>query len=161
MATKHETRIEKRSDRELVITRTFNGPARHVFAAWTTPELMRRWWVSPSFGITFETCEIDARTGGSYRFTFRHPDFEGPMAFFGRYIEVVAPTRIVWTNEEDAEGSISTLTLEEADGVTHLTLHELFPNAKALEEAMASGAPNGAGAQHEMLDALLATMPAA
>jgi len=89
---------------------------------------------------------------------FTHPDFPEPMAFFGRYLEVVAPSRIVWTNEESAEGSISTLTLEERDGRTHLTLHELYPSAAALDEAMASGSVNGASAQFELLDEVLPTL---
>lgn len=152
------TTLERTSDRELVITRTFDAPAQIVFEAWTRPELLQRWWTPKSFGIAFVSCEVDARTGGTYRFVFRHPDFEQPMAFFGRYVEVTPHSRIVWTNEESADGALSTLTFEESDGRTLLVLHELHPSKEALDESLASGAPNGAGEQFESLDELLSTL---
>lgn len=152
------TTVERKSERELVITRTFNGPARLVFAAWTQPELIQRWWTPKSFGITFVSCDVDARTGGSYRFVFSHPDFEQPMAFFGRYVEVTPPSRIVWTNEESAEGAVTTLTFQENDGKTLLMLHELYPSKEALEESLASGSPTAAGEQYDLLDEVLATL---
>lgn len=152
------TTIERKSERELVITRTFNGPARIVFEAWTKPELLKRWWTPKSFGISFVSCEVDARTGGTYRFVFSHAAFEQPMAFFGRYVEVTPYSRIVWTNEESAEGALSTLTFEEDAGKTLLVLHELYPSKQALEDALASGSPNGAGEQFELLDEILATL---
>lgn len=155
---KNITTTERTSDRELVITRTFNGPAHIVFEAWTKPELLMRWWTPKSFGITFVSCELDPRTGGTYRFVFSHPSFEQPMAFFGKYLEVTPCSRIVWTNEESAEGSISTLTFEEVDGKTRLVLHELYPSKQALDDAIASGSTGGATEQHEALDELLATL---
>jgi uncharacterized protein YndB with AHSA1/START domain len=142
----------------LVITRTFNAPARIVFEAWTKPELIKRWWTPKSFGITFISCEADARTGGTYRFVFSHPDFEQPMAFFGKYVEVTPYSRIVWTNEESADGALSTLTFEENGGKTLLVLHELYPSKQALDDALASGSPNAAGEQFELLDEILATL---
>src|SRR6185295_3887587 len=123
----NETKTDRRSERELVVTRVFDGPARIVFEAWTKPELMMRWWAPKSFGITFLSCEIDARTGGSYRFVFGHPASEQPMAFFGRYIEVEPPSRLVWTNEEEADGAVTTATFEEKDGKTLVVVHELYP----------------------------------
>lgn len=152
------TTVERKSDRELVITRTFNAPAHIVFEAWTKPELIKRWWTPKSFGITFVSCEADARTGGTYRFVFSHPDFENPMAFFGRYVEVTPYSRIVWTNEESAEGALSTLTFEENGGKTLLVLHELYPSKQALDDAIASGSTGAAGEQFESLDELLATL---
>ena len=92
-----DTGIDRRSDRELVVTRTFDGPARIVFEAWTTPELLMQWWAPPSFGITFLSCEADVRPGGTYRFVFGHPESDEPMAFVGRYIEVEPNARLVWT----------------------------------------------------------------
>lgn len=157
---KNPTTVERTSERELVVTRTFNGPAHVVFEAWTRPELLMRWWVPESFGMSFVSCEVDARTGGTYRFVFSHPDFEQPMAFFGRYLEVTPPSRIVWTNEEDAEGPVTTVTLEERDGKTLLALHELYPSKQALDDALASGS-TGTGAaaeQFEQLDELLVTV---
>lgn len=155
---KNSTTMERKSERELVITRTFNAPARIVFEAWTQPELLMRWWMPKSLGITFLSCEIDARTGGTYRFVFSHPDFEQPMAFFGRYVEVTPHSRIVWTNEESGDGAISTLTFEESEGKTHLVLHELYPSKQALEDSLATGSPNAAGEQFDALDEVLATL---
>lgn len=161
MPMKHPTTLDRKSDLELVITRTFNAPARVVFEAWTRPELIRRWWTPPSFGITFVSCEADVRTGGTYRFVFSHPDFEQPMAFFGRYLEVTPCSRIVWTNEESGAGAVTTVTLEEQDGKTLLVLHERYPSKEALEEALASGSPGAAGEQFDLLDEVLATLPGA
>jgi uncharacterized protein YndB with AHSA1/START domain len=154
------TNVERTSDRELVATRTVNGPARLVFEAWTKPELMMRWWAPASFGITFLSCEIDARTGGSYRFVFGHPASEQPMAFFGRYIEVVPPSRIVWTNEEGEDGAVTTATFEEEDGRTRVVVHDLYPSKEALDEAIASGSTGAWPEQFEALDALLPTLGA-
>jgi uncharacterized protein YndB with AHSA1/START domain len=143
--------VERKSDRELVVTRTFDGPARLVFEAWTTPELFRKWWVPKSMGMTLRSLEMDARTGGSYRL-----DFGDGMDFFGRYLEVTPYSRIVWTNEEGGEnGSVTTVTLEEQDGKTLLVMSEVYPSKEALDTA-GTGA---ADAMHEtfgQLDDLLA-----
>src|SRR5439155_4503160 len=136
---KNPTTVERKSERELVVTRTFNGPARIVFEAWSNPELLKRWWVPKSCGISFISCEADVRTGGTYRFVFGHPASGEPMAFFGKYIEVTPPSRIVWTNEESAEGAVTTVTFEEMGDTTLLVLHELYPSKQALDEAIASG----------------------
>jgi uncharacterized protein YndB with AHSA1/START domain len=152
------TTLERKSERELVITRTFNAPAHIVFEAWTRPELLERWWMPPSIGASFISCEADVRTGGTYRFVFSHPAFEQPMAFFGRYVEVTPHSRIVWTNEESADGALSTVTFEEHGGKTLLVLHELYPSKQALDEALASGSPGGASEQFELLDEILATL---
>ena len=151
------TTVERTSDRELVATRTVDAPARIVFEAWTKPELIMRWWAPKSFGISFLSCEIDARTGGSYRFVFGHPASDQPMAFFGRYIEVVPPTRIVWTNEEEADGAVTTVTFEEKDGRTRVVVHDLYPSKEALDAAMASGSTGAWPEQFEALDEFLAT----
>lgn len=151
------TKVERTSDRDLVVTRTFNGPARLVFEAWTTPELLMRWWVPKSFGIAFLSCEVDARTGGAYRFVFSHPDFEQPMAFFGRYLEVVPGARLVWTNEETDQGQITTVTFEERNGQTLVVYHDRYPSKAALDEGIENGSTGGFNETFEQLDALLAT----
>ena len=132
------------------ITRTFDAPAARVFDAWTKPELMQQWWAPASFGLSFVSCEIDARpgrnSGGSYRFVFSHPEAKQPMAFFGKYLEVVPNARLVWTNDEEGSGggAVTTVTFEERDGKTRLTLHD--PTCT----------PGGFDQQFEQLDALLA-----
>lgn len=151
------TTAERVSDREFVITRAVNGPAHIVFKAWSEPDLFRRWWTPKSFGMTILSCEMDVRTGGSYRLVISHPSMEQPMAFFGRYIEVVPNARIVWTNEEgDGEGAVTTVTFEERDGRTLVVWRDLYPSKEALDEAMISGATSGFGEQFEQLEALLA-----
>ena len=157
--TKYETTARAQSDRELVITRSFNGPARIIFQAWTTPALLQRWWAPKSSGATLIGCEVDARTGGGYRFEFAHPSSERTMVFFGKYLEVVQDARIVWTNEESEEGAVSTLTLVEKDGKTQLTIHEVYPTAAARDEAL-EGAAQGMPEQFEQLDGLLVELDA-
>lgn len=151
------TTIERTSDRELVVTRTFNGPARIVFEAWTLPELMKQWWAPRSIGVPLLSCEMDVRTGGSYRLEFGH-DASQSMAFVGRYLEVVPPSRLVWTNEEGEDGPVTTVTFEERDGRTHLTVHELYPSKEALDAG--HGAEEGLPEQFEQLDELLLTLGA-
>ena len=139
------TTVRKKSDREVVVTRTFDAPARLVFKAWSVPELFRKWWVPRSMGMTLRSCEMDVRTGGTYRLVFGD-DPANPMAFFGKYLEVLPDKRIVWTNEESGDsGPVTTLTLEEREGKTLLVLSELYPSKEALDAA-------GTGAQEAMIE---------
>ncbi len=152
-----KTTVRKASDREVVVTRSFDAPARIVFEAWSTPELFRKWWVPRSMGMTLRSCEMDVRTGGSYRLVFGE-DPANTFAFFGRYLEVVPDRRIVWTNEESGEpGSITTVTFEERDGRTLLVMSELYPTAAALEAA-GTGAQDATHETFGQLDALLAEL---
>jgi uncharacterized protein YndB with AHSA1/START domain len=149
------TTVERKSGRELVVTRTFDAPARIVFDAWTRPELFKRWWVPKSTGMALVSCELDIRTGGRYRLVFG-----GGMEFFGRYIEVTAPTRLVWTNEEGGEnGSVTTVTLEEKGGKTLLVMSDLYPSKEALDAA-GTGAADGMAETFGQLDELLVTLGA-
>jgi uncharacterized protein YndB with AHSA1/START domain len=155
---KTSTTVERKSERELVITRTINGPARIVFEAFTKPELLRRWWVPKSFGVSLLSCEIDARVGGSYRLVFGHAESEG-MAFYGTYIEVTPYSRLVWTNEEgDDGGAVTTVTFEEKGGKTLLVMHDLYPSKEALEDAIASGSTCGMDETLEQLDEFVVTL---
>ena len=143
--------VERTSDRELVVTRTFNGPARLVFEAWTKPELFRQWWVPKSMGMTLHSLEMDARTGGSYRL-----NFGDGMDFFGTYLEVTPHSRIVWTNEEGGENeSVTTVTFEEKDGTTLLVMTEVYPSKEALDAA-GTGAADATHETFAQLDDLLA-----
>ncbi len=155
---KNRTTVERKSERELVVTRVFDGPAHIVFEAWTKPELLKRWWAPRSFGVSFISCEADVRTGGTYRFVFSHAASEQPMAFFGKYIEVTPYTRLVWTNEESDEGAVSTVTFEEKGGKTLIVMRDLYPSKEALDNAIASGSTSGTGEQFEQLDELLVTL---
>jgi uncharacterized protein YndB with AHSA1/START domain len=153
--------VERKGERELVVTRTFNGPAHIVFNAWTKPELLKRWWVPKSCGMSFLSCETDARTGGTYRFVFGHPSSDQPMSFFGRYLEVTPHSRLVWTNDEGGEGGpVTTVTFEEKGGETRVVMHDLYPSKKALDDAIASGSTSGAGEQFQQLDQLLVALEA-
>ena len=155
----NETKVERKSDRELVVTRTFNGPARIVFEAWTRPELFKQWWVPKSFGLSLLSCEMDVRVGGRYGLVFKHPAGPEPMEFFGRYLEVTPPSRLVWTNDESPDAAVTTVTFEDKDGQTRLVLHELYPSKEALDEAIA-GMADGMPEQFAQLDELLATLGA-
>lgn len=150
----HRTVVERKSDLELVVTRTFDAPARLVFEAWSKPELFQRWWVPKSVGMSLVSCEMDVRTGGSYRFVFSHPAFDQPMAFFGTYKEVTPGKRIVWTNDEGEQGAVTTVTFEEQGDKTLVIFHELYPTTEALEEALA-GSAQGLPEQFAQLDELL------
>ena len=158
---KNRATVERKSERELVVTRTINGPARLVFEAFTNTELFKRWWVPKSLGLTLLSCETDVRVGGTYRLVFRHPAAPEPMAFHGRYIEVTPPSRLVWTNDEgDEGGSVTTVTFEEKGGKTLLVVHDLYPSKEALDEAIASGATGAWPEQLDELDQLVVTLGA-
>jgi len=157
---KNRTTVERKSERELVVTRTVNGPARIVFEAFTRPELFKQWWVPKSFGLSLLSCELDVRVGGTYRLVFSHDGSE-PMVFFGRYIEVTPYSRLVWTNDEgDEGGAVTTATFEEKGGKTLLVLHDLYPSKEALDAAIASGSTSGFSETFEQLDELLITLGA-
>jgi uncharacterized protein YndB with AHSA1/START domain len=153
------TTTERKSEREFVVTASFNSPARIVFEAWTKPELLQRWWAPTSFGIVFLSCDADVRVGGRYRFVFGHAASPQPMEFFGRYIEVTPPSRLVWTNEEAGDsGAVTTVTFEENAGKTLIVVHDLYPSTEALDAAIASGSTCGMGETFEQLDELLAVL---
>jgi uncharacterized protein YndB with AHSA1/START domain len=153
------TTVQKTSEREVVVTRTFDAPARLVFEAWSKPELFKKWWVPRSLGMTLRSCEMDVRTGGKYRLVFGD-DPANPMAFFGTYLEVVPNQRIVWTNEESGDaGSVTTVTFEERDGKTLLVMSELYPTKEALDE-VGTGAQEATNETFEQLDDLLAELSA-
>jgi len=160
MPMKNTTTVERTSDRELVVTRTVNGPARIVFEAFTRPELFTRWWVPKSFGLSLLSCELDVRVGGTYRLVFSHSGSE-PVAFFGTYVEVTPQSRLVWTNDEGGDGgAVTTVTFEEKDDRTLVVMRDLYPSKEALDAAIASGSTSGFGETFEQLDELLVTLGA-
>jgi uncharacterized protein YndB with AHSA1/START domain len=157
-ASNGRTTVERQSERELVVTRTFDAPAHLVFDAWTKPELFRQWWAPKSSPVPLLSCEMDVRTGGSYRLAFGH-DASNSMAFFGKYLEVSPPARLVWTNEESNDAAVTTVTFEEKDGRTLLGLRERYPSKEALDEACV-GMEGAMPEQFEQLDDLLVALAA-
>lgn len=154
---KHRTTVA-RTERELVVTRTFDAPARLVFDAWSRPELLRQWWVPRSMGMVLLSLDADVRTGGTYRLVFRYE--ASTMEFFGKYLEVTPHSRIVWTNEESGDNaSVTTVTFEEADGRTRLVLREVFPSKEALDAA-GTGSADATVETFAQLDELLVTLGA-
>ena len=154
-ATAYRTTAERRSDREMVVTRTFDAPARLVFEAWTRPELFKQWWVPKSSGLALLSLEQDVRVGGGYRLVFDLGDSK-TLAFFGKYLEVTPPSRLVWTNEESDDGAVTTVTFEEQDGKTLLTLTEAYPTKESFERNV--GSTDGLPEQFGQLDELLLTL---
>jgi len=153
---KHRTTVERTSEREVVVTRIFNAPARMVFEAWTKPELFKRWWVPKSMDMSLVTCELDARTGGKYRLVYANePE---PMEFRGKYIEVTPPSRLVWTNEESENGAVTTVTFEDKGGKTLLTVRDLYPSKEAFEAE--HGMEDALGEAFDQLDDLLVSLGA-
>ncbi|MBG1231032.1 SRPBCC family protein [Aestuariivirga litoralis] len=153
-ASDNRTKAERKSDCELVITRMFNGPARLVFEAWTKPELFKQWWVPKSCGFEIGTIEMDARVGGTYSLGFVK-DGKPLMTFFGKYLEVTPPKRLVWTNEETEQGSVTTVTFEDKGDQTLLVMHELYPSKEARDESF-EGMEGGMPETFAQLDAFLA-----
>ena len=152
------TAVDRRSERELIVTRVFNAPIRLVFDAWTKPELFKLWWAPRSIGVPILSCEMDVRTGGNYRIRFGR-DASDAMAFFGKYLEVSPPSRLVWTNDESDAAAVTTVTFEEKDGGTLLVLQELYPSKEALEDAFV-GMEDAMPEQFVQLDELLISLDA-
>ena len=156
-AAQNRTAVERKSDRELVVTRMFDAPPHLVFKAWSQPDLFRRWWVPKSVtGVSLVSCDMDVRTGGKYRLEFGAGGSD-TMAFYGKYLDVVPNERIVWTNDEGEEGAVTTVTFADEGGKTLLTFHEIYPSKEALDEAM-TGSAAGLPEQLEQLDELLSGM---
>ena len=154
---KNPITVQRKSDQELVVTRTFDAPAHLVFEAWTNAELFARWWVPKSCPLVLLSCEVDARVGGKYELVFNH---EGnTMEFFGSYLEVTPCSRLVWTNDEGGEGgAVTTVTLEEKDGKTLLIMRDRHPSKEALDGAIDSGSTSGLPETFQQLEDLLATL---
>jgi uncharacterized protein YndB with AHSA1/START domain len=151
--TKSDTKVERKSDVELVVTRTVNAPAHLVFEAWTNPELFRRWWVPKSYGLNLVGCEMDVRVGGQYRLAFLH---EGStMEFFGTYLEVTPSSRLVWTNEEGGDDqTVTTVTFDDIGGKTRLVVHDRYPSKEAVDTGSTGALPESL----DQLDELLASL---
>src|SRR5438445_8540671 len=156
-AAQNPTAVERKSDRELVVTRMFDAPPHLVFKVWSQPDLFRRWWVPKSVtGVSLVSCDMDVRTGGKYRLEFGAGGSD-TMAFYGKYLDVVPNERIVWTNDEGEEGAVTTVTFADEGGKSLLNFHEIYPSKEALDEAK-TGSAAGLPEQLEQLDELLSGM---
>ncbi len=155
---KNETRFSREGERELVVTRAFDAPARLVFEAWTKPELVARWWAPKSHGVTVASVEAEVREGGRYRYVMTRGGHE--IAFSGSYREVTPCSRLVYTQRfepmSDGGEALVTVTFEERAGKTHLTSRSLFPTVAALEAAIASGMEKGGRETLDQLEEVLA-----
>ena len=154
-AMKNRTTVKQTSEREVVVTRTFDAPARIVFEAWTRPELFKQWWAPKSMGMSLLSVEMDARVGGRYGLVFNH---DPSKPFYGRYIEVTPYSRLVWTNEEGDNGAVTTVTFEEKGGKTLLVVHDLYPSKEAFDAD--HGMEDAMSEMFEQLDELLVTLGA-
>ena len=152
----NSTQIERKSDRELVVTRLFDASPQILFKAWSQPDLFRRWWVPKGAPMTLVSCDMDVRTGGKYRLEFGTGESD-TMAFYGKYLEVIPDQRIVWTNDEGEEGAVTTVTFEAQGEKTLLTFHEIYSSKEALDEAM-TGSAAGLPQQLDQLEELLASI---
>lgn len=153
---KNRTVVERKSDRDVVVTRTVNAPARLVFEAWTKAELFKRWWVPRSYGLDLLSCELDVRVGGQYRLVFRHED--STMEFFGTYVEVTPHSRLVWTNDEGDSGqTVTTVTFEENAGKTLLVVHDRYPSKEASESGSSEAMPESLDQLEELLASMRST----
>ncbi|WP_217923461.1 SRPBCC family protein [Miltoncostaea oceani] len=155
-ATRHGSAVVTLSgDREIVITRSFDAPAAAVFRAWTTPDLVRRWWGFPT--SEWVVCDIDLRVGGTWRYVTREDGVE--VGFHGEYREIDAPVRLVSTEVfegfPDAE-ALDTLVLEERDGVTTLTITVLHQLPEHRDGHIASGMEHGMQVSFDRLEDAIA-----
>ena len=142
------------SDTEILITRAFDAPADLIFQAYTTPELVKRWW-------GFETsewlaCDIDLRVGGQWRYVTRDDDME--VGFHGEYREIDRPHRLVSTEayegapDPDANATVNVVTLDEVDGVTTMTVLVQAPSQEVRDAILESGMEVGMQISYNRLE---------
>ncbi len=158
---KHTLKVSTPTDREIVLTRVFDAPRQHVWAALTKPKLLKRWLFGPD-GWTMTICDDDARVGGAFHWAWSGPGGEA-MSIRGVYREVVPPERIVRTEsfefgcETQAGEQLATLVLTTCGDQTHLEMTILYPSQEARDGTLASGMEVGVGAGYDRLDLILAT----
>jgi uncharacterized protein YndB with AHSA1/START domain len=153
MNQNNRTVIELPSDRELLITRVFDAPRELVFRAHTDPALIPQWWGPRS--TTTIVDKMDVRPGGEYRFIHRSDDGR-EYIFYGEFREIVPPERIVQTSQMEGMPGIilDTMTLEEMNGKTILTILELCATREERDAVLASGMEEGLSESYDRLDEL-------
>ena len=158
VANRNETAMTLPSDREITITRVFDAPRALVFAAWTQPEHIRRWYGCEA--STLIACAIDLRPGGAWRYALRMPD-RSIFTMSGIYRDIAAPERLVYTerfNDDPARESLVAVTFDEHQGRTTLTSTALFRSAADRDAVLAAGVEAGAEMALGRLATLVATM---
>ena len=152
------TSLTLEGDRSFVIARTFNGPARIVFEAYTRPELVARWWAPQSHGVSIVACDADVRPGGSYRYVLRVRARQ-EIAFSGQYLEVTPEPTASGVQPGDQAITI-TVTFEERDGQTHFLSRTVCPTPELRDTIIASGMESGMRETMDQLEALVARLRA-
>jgi uncharacterized protein YndB with AHSA1/START domain len=153
--------VEPIADREVVIEREFEVPARFLFEAWSRPEHLRRWFGPVGWPVTL--CEMDFRKGGRFRIAMTGPSGEQNTPFGGTYLEIVPNRKIVYDNafeEPGAEKMVVTVTFEEMDGKTKLIMHTLFASVAMRNEHIGGGFVEGVGSGFDQLADVVSKMRA-
>lgn len=145
------------SDTEILITRVFDAPAELVFKAYTTPELVKRWWGCET--TEWLVCEIDLREGGSWRYVTRDRGVE--VGFHGEYRSIDRPRRLVTTEmfegapgADDTDAPLNIVTFEEKDGVTTMKLLVQCVNREQRDVILNSGMETGMQIAYNRLEDL-------
>ena len=144
------------SDREVVVTREFDAPARLVFEAWTNCKHLPHWLLGPE-GWTMPKCEVDLRVGGKYRFGWFRPETGKGFEMYGSYVEIDPPGRLVSTESmEGAPGeTLNTIILEEIEGRTHMTLTIVYDSKEFRDMVLKTGMTRGMEASFDRLSGYL------
>ena len=159
----HDSGGEPIAEREVVITRVIDAPARLLFAAFSSPEHLKRWFGPPGYPLTL--CEVHFRVGGHYRFAMTGPEGKQGPPFGGEYREIVPNRKIVYTNAfemPDAESMVVTITFDEDEqsGQTTLTIHTLFASVAMKRAHLGMGHEQGWGASLDQLADVIAELRA-
>ena len=138
------SRAEPEAEREVVITRVFDAPAKLLFEAYSKPEHVQQWFGPRGFSLPL--CQMDFRVGGSYRFGMRAPDGTDLAPFGGEYLEIVPNEKIVYTSGFDADDKfVVTVSLDERNGRTTMTIHTLFATIAQRDQHVGRGYVAGVG----------------
>jgi uncharacterized protein YndB with AHSA1/START domain len=147
------------ADRELIISRVYDAPARLLFEAYTRPEHIKRWFGPRDWPVTH--CEMDFRVGGRFRFRMTGPAGEQGPPFGGQYLEIVRNQKIVYDTAFEAPGSetfVVTVTFDEQGGKTTLVMRTLFASAAMKREYLGLGFAEGTGSGFDQLGELVAEL---
>ncbi|MDB5432111.1 MAG: ATPase [Caulobacter sp.] len=156
------TASESVADREFIMTRVFDAPARLLFQAYSQPQHLMKWFGPVGWPLTL--CEVDFRVGGRYRFAMTGPSGEQNIPFGGQYLEIVPDRKIVFDNTFEAPGSetmVMTVTFEEAGGKTTLTLNTLFGSVAMKNGHIGGGFEEGTNSGFDQLAEVVAGMASA